>query len=165
MRSDAFLVKLDGVDDLKVAMATAAKHIRTKAVRAALRSAARVIQADAKARAPVLVVPTPYRKTGTVKGRITVRASKTARRDGNEGVYINVRPLRGVAQVKKFGKAGAKNPNDPFYWRFLEFGTRKMQAKPFLRPAAEAKGNEAISVFMRSVVPQIERLNNRVGRR
>lgn len=165
MQSDVLLVKLDGIDDLRVAMAGAAKQIRTKAVRAALRAAARVIQADARARAPVLIVPTPFRRTGTVKRRITVRASKAARKDGNEGVYINVRPLRGKAQESKFGKAGAKNPNDPFYWRFLEFGTKKMAARPFLRPAAESKGNEAIGVFMKSVVPAIERLNNRVGRK
>ncbi len=162
MPSDSILVKLEGVDELKAAMANAAAQIRKKAVRAALRKAARVIQDDARVRAPVLMVPTPYRATGTVKRRITVRASKFARKTGDEGVYINVRPLRGKAQVTKFGRAGAKNPNDPFYWYFLEFGTRKMADRRFLRPAAESKGNQAISVFMQSVIPQIERLNSRV---
>jgi len=35
----------------------------------------------------------------------------------------------GRVGVKKRKKGGA------FYWRFLELGTRKMAAKPFLRPA------------------------------
>jgi hypothetical protein len=33
---------------------------------------------------------------------------------------------------------------------------------PFMRSAAESKGNEAINAFMKTVIPQIERLNNRV---
>lgn len=161
MPSD-FEVKLTGIDELKRALNGASKTIRTKAVRAALRQAGKVIQQAARAKAPVLTVPTPYRSVGTVAKRITVRASKFARQGGNEGVYINVRPIAGKAQTKKFGRAGAKNPNDPFYWRFLEFGTKKMGARPFLRPAAESSGNQAISVFMKAVIPQIERLNNRV---
>lgn len=161
MPSD-FVVKLEGVEDLKRALANATKSIRTKAVRGALRAAGKVIQQAARANAPVLVIPTPYRATGTVKKRITVRASKFSRQAGNEGVYINVRPISGKAQVKKYGRAGAKNKNDPFYWRFLEFGTKKMAARPFLRPAAESRGNEAINVFMKTVIPQIEKLNNRV---
>ena len=161
MPSD-FVVKLEGIDDLKRALANATKSIRTKAVRSALRAAGKVIQQAARANAPVLVIPTPYRATGTVKKRITVRASKFSRQAGNEGVYINVRPIAGKAQVKKYGKAGAKNKNDPFYWRFLEFGTKKMGARPFLRPAAESHGNQAIGVFMKTVIPQIEKLNNRV---
>lgn len=161
MPSD-FVVKLEGVDDLKRALANATKSIRTKAVRGALRAAGKVIQQAARANAPVLVIPTPYRATGTVKKRITVRASKFSRQAGNEGVYINVRPISGKAQVKKYGRAVAKNKNDPFYWRFLEIGTKKMAARSFLRPAAESRGNEAISVFMKTVIPQIEKLNNRV---
>ena len=78
-------------------------------------------------------------------------------------MFINVRPLRGSRQ-KALGKAGAKNPNDPFYWRFQEFGTTKMKARPFLSPAAESKGNEAIKTFMNSVIPQIEKLNNKAKR-
>jgi len=27
-----------------------------------------------------------------------------------------------------------KNSSAPFYWRFLELGTSKMNAKPFIRP-------------------------------
>ena len=40
---------------------------------------------------------------------------------------------------KGAGKSGAANPDDPFYWRFVEFGTSKMAARPFLRPAFESR--------------------------
>lgn len=157
--ADALQIKLEGVDELKRALAGAAVHIRTRAVRSALREAGKVIQAASRAAAPVLAVPTKRRLPGTVKRNIVVRASKFARAAGDEGVYVNVRGIRGKARVRRLGKAGASNPNDPFYWRFVELGTRKMAARPFLRPAAESKGQEAINTFMRSVVPQIEKLN------
>jgi HK97 gp10 family phage protein len=35
----------------------------------------------------------------------------------------------------------------PFYWRFIEFGTSKISAKPFLRPAFEAKKAAAIEAM------------------
>lgn len=161
--ADTIEVKLVGIEDLKRALAEASKAIRTKAVRGALREAGKVIQSAARAAAPVLAVPTPRRKPGTVKKNIVVRASKFARQAGDEGVFINVRPIgRSKARVAKLGKAGAANPNDPYYWRFVEMGTKKLAARPFLRPAAESKGQEAIDKFMTSVIPQIEKLNNRV---
>jgi HK97 gp10 family phage protein len=96
---------------------------------------------------------------------IAVRASKFARQAGDEGVYINVRGIRGAARVRKLGKAGANNPNDPFYWRFLEFGTRKMARRPFLVPAVQTQGEAAITKFMQSVIPQIEKLNARAAKK
>lgn len=160
--ADGLTVKLEGVDDLKRALAGAAKTIRTKAVRGALREAGKVIQGAARGMAPVLKVAAPFRKAGTIKRNIVVRASKFARRAGDEGVFINVRPIgSSKARVARLGKASAKNPNDPYYWRFLEFGTVKMSARPFLRPAAKSKGEEAVSKFMQSVVPQIEKLNQK----
>lgn len=159
--ADEVLIRLDGVDELVRVLRAAPDKIRKRAVRAALRKAATVIRNDARARAPVLQSIIPYRKPGTVKRRISVRTSKFARQAGDEGVFIGVRPLRGKADTRRYGKASAKNPNDPFYWRFLEFGTRKMTARPFLGPAARAKGAEAIQTFLRETVPQIQKLNNR----
>lgn len=156
--ADGFTVKLEGIDELKRRLDEASKTIRTKAVRGALRKAGQVISKAAKVAAPVLSVPTKTRKPGTVKKAIAVRNSKFARRSGDEGVFIGVRPLRGSRQ-KTLGKAGAKNPNDPYYWRFIEFGTKKMSARPFLRKSADEHGEMAIKTFMDSVIPQIEKLN------
>lgn len=126
----------------------------------ALREAGKVIQAAARQAAPVLAVPTKRRNVGTVRKNISVRPSKFARQAGNEGVFVNVRPIGNkAARVKKYGKEGAANPNDPFYWRFLEFGTKWMRARPFLRPAVESKGEEAIAAFMARAIPIIEKLN------
>lgn len=161
--SDGITVSIEGLEDLRRALQDTAKKIRTKAVRASLRKAGAVITKAARQAAPVLQVPTRHRKAGTVKRNIVTRNSKFARQAGDEGVFIGVRPLRGSRQ-NKLGKAGAKNPNDPFYWRFLEFGTRKLRARPFLSAAADQKAGEAVRVFMREVVPQIQKFNQRAQR-
>ena len=159
--ADEVTVRLDGVDELIRALKSAPDKIRRRAVRQALRKAGAVIRSDAKARAPVLMVRTPFRAPGTVKRRISVRPSKFARQAGDEGVFVGVKPLRGNTDTRRYGKAGAKNPNDPFYWRFLEFGTQKMRARPFLGPAAKSKGQDAIRLFLRESLPAIEKLNRK----
>lgn len=162
--------KLSGVDELKAALAAAKQKIRTKAVRGALRMAASLIRDEARRLAPVLdpgAYPSPpkYRTPGTVKKRIVVRASKYARADGNEGVFVSVKPLRGKADTRRYGKASAKNPHDPYYWRFLEFKTKRNGGqRSFMTPAVEAKGEAAIKRFMAEVVPKIEKLNEKAGR-
>lgn len=42
------------------------------------------------------------------------------------------------------------------YWRFVEFGTIRMPARPFFRPAAEAE-SEAFIQRMRSIGSKLER--------
>lgn len=182
--ADSLTISLEGVDELRRALADAAVQIRNKAVRGALRDAGKLIQKQAKANAPVLNRISPTRKPGTVRNAIIVRNSKFARREKNEGVYISVRPLRGKRQ-DKLGKAGANNPNDPFYWWFVEFGTKPhiirsrkhrgflkfggtfvrsvkhpgSPARKFMSRAADQQGQAAVKVFMSRVIPQIERLN------
>ena len=47
--------------------------------------------------------------------------------------------LRNAIQATSRGMYGRVIITDPeiFYWRFLEYGTVKMAARPFVRPAAE----------------------------
>lgn len=210
-------LKLDGLDELQHALAGAAKEIRTKAVRGALRQAANVIKRQAQTNAPILSEPKAGRKPGTVRAAISVRVSKKAKSEGNEGVFVGVRPLKARAR-RKFKAAqaaagrrasAAENPNDPYYWWWVEFGHRivprtgrqsltgaafgftvyqqrlgngrivtrkrkyshqsitgrrrasqgRVEGQFFITRAAHAKGTEAIALFMRQVVPKIEKLN------
>lgn len=45
---------------------------------------------------------------------------------------------------------------EAFYWRFVEFGTKHMAARPFFRPAAEQERNTFIERFRR-IGPLMER--------
>jgi len=149
--------KVTGIPDLKAALAGIVPKLRRQALRNALAAGARVVRDDARRRAPVLqpTLSEPRRKPGTVRKAISVRTSKTARRAGDVGVFVNVRPA-------KSGQRGAKSPNDPFYWRWLEFGSRKMTARPFLQPAT-ARLMDALQKFKAVIGPQIAKMNKKGG--
>ena len=150
-----------GIPDLKAALAEVSAQLRRRVLRNALAAAARVVRDDARSRTPVISaaaapVRKGYRTPGTVKRAIVVRTSKQARREGNVGVFVNVRPA-------KTGARGARNKNDPFYWRFIEFGTRYLGARRFLQRAAD-KLPQALQVFIGQVGPQIAKLNRKGGK-
>lgn len=54
--------------------------------------------------------------------------------------------VKGSEVVAKVGIRGGAHKNDysPYYFRFVELGTKDLPAKPFLRPALE---NNAESIF------------------
>lgn len=174
--------KVTGIPDLRAALKGIAPKLRVRALRNALAAGARVVQRAARAATPVinasaLAVRKGYRKPGTVRKAISVRTSKLARRKGDVGVFVNVRPA-------KKGARGGKNPNDPFYWRFIEFGTQphakgskssytsrgKLMTRRHKRTTAATRGfgflqtgagklPEALAVFLRTIGPQIAKLN------
>lgn len=166
--------KVQGLPDLRAALRGIPAKLRVRALRNALAAGARVIQREARARAPVLRTAAAFRKPGTVRNAIVVRNSTEAKKAGNVGVFVSVRPAKGarfkttttnllglkvrVRRQVAASQRGAKSPNDPFYWRFLEYGTAKMRARPFLQPAARRLG-EALNVFLQKIVPQIKKLN------
>lgn len=158
--------RMTGLDDLKRALEELGTDLRLKVVRAALRDAARLIATDAKARAPVLSRGTAFRTPGLVRRSIGVLISKDAKARGEIGVYVRVRRPRGAA-LRAFkratGRDGGANPLDPFYWKFLEFGTKKMRARPFMLPAFNARATQAIDVFSRRIGERIEKANRRRG--
>lgn len=146
-------VRLQGFDDLAAKLRALTPALRKRVLRNALSAGARVVRDDAKRNAPVLsgALKAPYRTPGTVKTAIRVRTSKVARRSGDVGVFVNVKPARS-------GQRGAKSKTDPFYWRFVNFGTVKMRARPFLSNAAQ-KLPEALRVFQTKVGEWIAKTN------
>ena len=130
--ADSISVKIEGIDDLKRILSEIPRQLRNKHLVSALRKSAKVIRDEAKRLAPVLTTKTKYRNIGTVKNAIKTRVSKQSRRDGNVGVFVNVKPLSSdkisffkvsrAAMGMRWG--GWANPNDPYYWRWLEFGRK-----------------------------------------
>lgn len=186
MAGDAVQVKLEGVDEFVDALRALPGVLRRRVIVAALRDGAREIQRIAKTYAPVLNGVSRHRRPGTLRNAITVRTSKFARQQGDAGVFVGVRPLRG-AREKKLGRRGATNPNDPYYWWFVEFGVKPhvirarkgkvlawsnggkaafsrsiahpgIRAQKFLSRASQAGGQQAINTAIRRVTPQIEKL-------
>ena len=107
--------------------------IEKKLVRQALRAGAKVVAEEAKQLAPV--------DTGELKSKIKVWALKRSRK--RIGVLV--------------GTSAKEYTGDQFYAAFVEYGTKDQPAKPFLGPAAEAKGPEAAAVVEKTLAEGIER--------
>lgn len=148
--------KVTGIPDLRAALAGIVPKLRARALRNALAAGARIVRDEARRNAPVInassvPVRKGYRKPGTLRKAISVRTSKVARRAGDVGVFVNVRPAKRVAR-------GGKSPTDPFYWRFVEFGTKSAKAVPFLARGAQ-RLDQALQAFIKAIGPQIAKLN------
>lgn len=148
-------LKVDGLDELKRALDALSPRLKRKVIRSAITGAARIVAREASKNAPVLKGEHPHRLPGTIRKSIKAKASRVYNGSGDEvGAYVAVSKRRGLG-----GKAGARNPFDPFYWKFLEFGTKKMAAREFMRPALEAKTPEVIEYFSRRLAAAIEKEN------
>lgn len=175
-------MKLEGIDDFNHALAELTQDLRKKVIRAALRAGMKPIIGYAKAHAPELKTPHPYRIKGLLRSRIVAATSRIARSRGEIGVFMKPMPAKGVTK-------GAKSPLDPFYYRFVVGGfhavgrkrvaggrlTRKLnlasrvrqgsarfvQGDDFIGDAFRAKGDEALTVFTRTLKARIDAANRR----
>lgn len=145
-------VKFRGLKEIERALEQLPKRVDRKILNEGLLVAARMVRDDARAKVPLLRVPHPNRLRGTVKR--SIQAMRIRPDKYSATVLVRVRPLtrRQIANFKRAAtkkgvkwKTGADNPRDPFYWMFLEFGTSKMRARPFMRPAFENKKMQAVS--------------------
>lgn len=115
-------------------------------MRAALFKAAKPMRDDAIARAPV--------DTGNLKANVYLyRDRNPAAVGANERYIIGVRQKRRKyartqlnRRLGRIGKSFALR-GDAYYWWFVEFGTEKMTAHPFLRPAFESGKAAFVSTF------------------
>jgi HK97 gp10 family phage protein len=157
-------VRVDGLKQLEQAIDELTLDMSRRVVRGALRDAAQPVVRGARVRAPVLTRAHPNRVPGTIRRNIAVFNSKDARRQGMVGVYIRVRRLsKGAISAFKraTGRKGAQNPFDPFYWWFLEFGTRYIRKRRYLSDAFDAARGQVLDIFGRRVGERIARANRR----
>lgn len=164
---------VDGLERLKIAFSGIPDKLRRKVLLSALRKGAAVVRKAARGATPELAKPTPYRTKGLLKKRLMVRVSRASKAAGHVGVFVNIRPAEGTQYVKhnllgvkyktikRESQRGARSPNDPFYWRFVNFGTKKgnkLPATNFLEAGA-AVLPQALEIFEREIGPAIQKLD------
>ncbi len=104
---------MHGLDDLMATLVEQAPKEARNLARTVVHDIAIQMSKEAKSAAPV--------KTGTLKKAIKPRRHKPRKKN----VFIS--SVRGNA-AKKQGKI------DAFYWKFIEFGTRRTAPRPFIKP-------------------------------
>lgn len=155
---------LDGVLERLQALPAAVGAKGGGPARAALAKGARVFRDQAIANAP--------RDTGLLQESIVARRdSRPGMAGASEAYYVGVRrKARRYANTKRNrgkGRAGKTYFVDgtAFYWLFLEFGTEKMAARPFLRPAFESRKEDALNVIVTEMHAGIDRAVRKLGAR
>lgn len=142
-----FNIKVSGSEALKAELEQLAPELRRGPGRRALVKGAEPVLARAIQETPILSRDVYrrgklYRARGTLRNTLRIRSSKDVNKTGDVGVIVNVKPLNkgAVADYKAAtGRASSSNPNDPFYWRWVHFATKKNKnPKPFLTRAGEA---------------------------
>ena len=155
-------IKVEGLAELAKALKALPPEIAGKnggPLRRAIGHAAVVIRDDARRRAPV--------DTGNLRDNIiAVRKRKSPQ--GTEGYFVEVRRKRrkyaNTRANRRKGRVGKtyENLGEAYYGMFVELGTAKMPAQPFLRPAFESKKTEAVETFRVELAKGIEQAARKV---
>jgi HK97 gp10 family phage protein len=138
-------IKLEGFAELQRKLAEFGPKVEKAGMRAATRAAAVVFRDAIRQTAPV--------RTGTLKANVVVNSRRSGDRwitrygarikPGKKVAYANTRANRRAGRVgKKF-----ELPSPAFYGRFLEYGTSKMSARPFMRPQFSPNVPRALEAF------------------
>lgn len=133
--------KIEGLAELGKALRELPERVARNGLRVSVYAGAKVVRDEARARAPKAAQslgpnqPPP----GTLKRSVIMKHIPELSSLTRQTFFVTVR------HGKKYRKQGKKGnlSQDAWYWRFVEFGTRKMRARPFLRPSLEAKRREA----------------------
>ena len=110
--------RIEGAAELDKVLKALPKRMGERALVAAVRAGANIIRDEARARVPV--------GTGRLRDEIVVKRIRT----GQASLTMRLGPLR-----------------SSFYGMFFEFGTSIQAARPFLRPAFDAKVGEALGAL------------------
>ncbi|MGY4876506.1 HK97-gp10 family putative phage morphogenesis protein [Vreelandella aquamarina] len=147
--TDPISVNVDGMEPLVNRMENMSYDLRKKGGRFAMRKAANLIREKARQNAAQVNDP---RTPENIADNIVVRfAPKEFKRNGNLVFRVGVLGgARGYAAAsgEVAGKGKANPGGDTFYWRFVEFGTSKAPAKPFMRRALSEHVQAATDEFI-----------------
>ena len=135
--------KIEGGADLSRRLLELNDKMQKKILRSAVVAGAQVV----KKRAKQIARSKGIEDTGALIRNI---AGKVEKQRSPEYVQINIGVRHGKPNPK------AKRQDDPFYWHMHEFGTSKMAARPFIRPAFEETKEEALGAMVERVKKGLE---------
>lgn len=138
------MIKIDshveGLAELDRFLATLPDELQRKMLVSSLRAATKPIIARAQLNIERLFGGSP-RYTGVLEAGVV--AAKQRKTGLAARVNIKTRKPKGSKSNERINGVLKPYGRDPFYGRFLEKGTSKMPARPWLQPAAMAKQDEA----------------------
>lgn len=160
--TDSVSFQLHGMDEVQGKLDAISHEVKYKGGRFALRKAANLVAGKAKENADKLDNPDTdnkisdyiavrwstrtFKSTGDLKFRVGVQG----------GARYNYANTKDNARSGRIGKS-YQVESQAYYWRFLEFGTSKMSAKPFFRKALADNVGAATAEFAKHFPKAIDR--------
>lgn len=153
-------MQLSGLAELEQALADLGDAVGEKVLKAALREAAKPMLDNAQARAPE-AQKAYYRYTRGRRARRGEPRGQGTRELVQAGTLRKSLRLRQIKPEKIGGGIDAAVTldvkKDAYYWRWVEKGTEKMQAQPFLRPAFDDEYKTVSNSFADILRKRIDR--------
>jgi HK97 gp10 family phage protein len=148
-------IQIKGGKELYAKMLTFAEKLREAAGRKAARRAMNIVRDDARARLGVIdrsSTPEDIRKNVYVQ-----QSRRQSRRIG--GVVMRVGVSGGARRpVEPDPNAEAQPGGDTRHWRYVELGTEKVAARPFLVPALEQNAEAVLTTLITELNKEIDLL-------
>lgn len=159
MKMEMNVSGLDGVLDTLKSLPAEIVSKRGGPVKLALAKGARLIRAEAAKNLRASIAINGEQSTGLLEKNLVVTRGK-APNDGNGERYL-VR-VRRKAYPDRKDKSGAVTVRKT--GSFLEYGSSTQPATPWLRPAVESKGQEAINVIVADLKKRIDSTVKKLAR-
>jgi HK97 gp10 family phage protein len=133
------------------------ERIGRNAMRRALRKGANMIRDQARINARQM--DDNLTREAIYKNIVTQGMGRKRERQAG-GVGMRVGVLGGARK----GRGGDSNPGgDTWYFRLVEFGTSKMAARPFLRPAMSSQAGKAFSTTIETMKKETDKELSKLG--
>lgn len=153
-------VEIKGLKELQAKLNELSTDMAQKVIFSAALASATVIrnQARSNVQAKGLIATRAMLNNVAVKRQRGTRSGLAEYHVGVRHGQIKKEKQR-VARAHKAGKqAELRQVDDPYYWRFIEFGTKKMSPKPFLAPAFDSKKSEALDAMVKRIKQRIDKV-------
>lgn len=149
-------IKVEGLKELDEKLGKIDHKMRGKALDKAISHGLRPMHAKAKKYAALAKEPHTMQYG---KGEVTVQPGllKSAIRRRKLNKKELSQHKYSTATAIYIGK-GTKQKLYPRYWHFIEYGTRKQAAQPFIRPAYDAHKDEAVQRFKSKLSEEISKI-------
>lgn len=156
-------IQIQGLKELQQALKELPLEIQKRPLRSAVSAGAKVILDEAKRNAPI--------DTGNLRKALYRYRSRKQSPTGKETFLVGVRKGKAkyanTAYNRRKGRVGKtyQTQGEAFYWRFLEFGTSKIQGKRFITNAFEDKKMDAANTIKSSLRIAIDKQAKKLARK
>ncbi len=140
-----------GAHELVDAFGQLKSDMRNKSARRIVAAGGAVLRKEAR----TVAQNAGLRKTGAMIANIVIKRERN-KPEGTEQYNLGVRHGRDLGNGKKIvkylavtdsGRIVTRRENDPFYWKFLHFGTKHIEAVRFLEIALENKADATVNAM------------------